>query len=268
MKTNMLTLCRTFAALLITLWCTAAPAQERRELSDATWTVESPDRHTRVTVSLNGGALTYSAGYVRRDKSADYVELLESSPLGLYTNEGDFSRNMEADGNPVISSRQVRYSLRQGKKAQVDTEYTVALFPLHAEGRKPLTLEMWVGDCKVAFRYLLPLKGEHAALVVNGEATGFNLPDDATGFICPQSDALIGWKRTKPSYEEEYVLDCPMGTPSKYGHGWTFPCLFRVGERGWVEISEWRRAGSMKEPASTAMSGSTRPLRRRSSPMG
>lgn len=238
MKTNILTVCRTLTALLVALWCTTASAQERRELDDATWTVESPDRHTKVIVSLNRGQLTYSAGYILQNKSHDYVELLEPSPLGLYTNEGDFSRNLESNGEPVISTRTVNYTLRQSKKQQICADYTVALFPLHAEGQKPVTLEMWVGDHKLAFRYQLPIQGEHAALVVNGEATGFNLPNDATGFICPQSDALIGWKRTKPSYEEEYVVDVPMGTPSKYGHGWTFPCLFRVGERGWVEISE------------------------------
>ena len=213
-------------------------AQERRELSDATWTVESPDGATRVVVSLNRGILTYSAGYVRKDKKEEYVELLEQSPLGLYTNEGDFSRNMEADGDPVFLNKQVKYNLRQSKKNSVEGEYTTAQFPLKAEGNRHMTLEMWVGQNKVAFRYLIPMQGDHAAMVVNGEATGFNLPDEATAFICPQSDALIGWKRTKPSYEEEYVLDAPMGTASKYGQGWTFPCLFRVGQKGWVEVSE------------------------------
>ncbi|MBP5197222.1 MAG: glycoside hydrolase family 97 catalytic domain-containing protein [Bacteroidaceae bacterium] len=227
-----------FMVLFLLVFVAICGAQERRELNDATWTVESPDSQTRVTVSLNRGLLTYEAGYIQKGKKNEYVELLESSPLGLYTNEGDFSRNLEAVGEPTISKRQVSYTVRQSKKANVDTEYTTALFPLKAEGGRRMTLELWVGDCKIAFRYLVPMQGECAALVVNGEVTGFNLPDEATSFICPQSDALIGWKRTKPSYEEEYVLDAPMGTPSKYGHGWTFPCLFRVGQKGWVEISE------------------------------
>ena len=73
MKTNILTVCRTLTALLVALWCTTASAQERRELDDATWTVESPDRHTRVIVSLNRGQLTYSAGYILQNKSHYYV---------------------------------------------------------------------------------------------------------------------------------------------------------------------------------------------------
>jgi hypothetical protein len=75
-------------------------------------------------------------------------------------------------------------------------------------------------------------------MVVNGEATAFKLPQHTTTFICPQSDAMVGWKRTKPSYEEEYAADAPMNVKSKYGQGYTFPCLFRVGEEGWVLISE------------------------------
>ena len=49
---------------------------------------------------------------------------------------------------------------------------------------------------------------------------------------------MIGWKRTKPSYEEEYKADAPMNVRSQYGHGYTFPCLFHVGENGWALISE------------------------------
>ena len=49
---------------------------------------------------------------------------------------------------------------------------------------------------------------------------------------------MIGWKRTKPSYEEEYKADAPLNARSQYGHGYTFPCLFRVGGDGWVLVSE------------------------------
>ena len=76
------------------------------------------------------------------------------------------------------------------------------------------------------------------ASYVNSEATGFRFPEQTTTFMCPQSDAMIGWKRTKPSYEEEYKADAPMDVRSQYGHGYTFPCLFRVGDNGWVLVSE------------------------------
>ena len=70
------------------------------------------------------------------------------------------------------------------------------------------------------------------------EATGFDFPSHTTTFLTPQSDAMIGWKGTKPSYEEEYKYDEPMSTRSQYGHGYTFPALFKVGQDGWVLVSE------------------------------
>ena len=74
--------------------------------------------------------------------------------------------------------------------------------------------------------------------MVNDETTGFRFPQQSTTFLTPQSDAMIGWKRTKPSYEEDYVADAPMHRISQYGHGFTFPCLFKIGEDGWVLVSE------------------------------
>lgn len=75
-------------------------------------------------------------------------------------------------------------------------------------------------------------------MTVKEEQTGFRFPEQTTTFLCPQSDAMIGWKRTKPSYEEEYKADAPMSDRSQYGHGYTFPCLFRIGNDGWVLVSE------------------------------
>ena len=35
-----------------------------------------------------------------------------------------------------------------------------------------------------------------------------------TTFLSPQSDSMTGWKRTTPSYEEEYTPDAPMNAIS------------------------------------------------------
>ena len=52
-------------------------------------------------------------------------------------------------------------------------------------------------------------------MTVKEEQTGFRFPEQTTTFLCPQSDAMIGWKRTKPSYEEEYKADAPMSDRSQ-----------------------------------------------------
>lgn len=95
-----------------------------------------------------------------------------------------------------------------------------------------------VSNNDVAFRYTLFRQGDTGSVRVMNENTGFAFPEKTTTFLCPQSDAMIGWKRTKPSYEEGYKVDAPMNERSHYGHGYTFPCLFKVGEDGWVLVSE------------------------------
>ena len=44
--------------------------------------------------------------------------------------------------------------------------------------------------------------------------------------------------RTSPSYESGYTNDEPVGKPTHQNQGYVFPGLFRVGDKGWVLLSE------------------------------
>ena len=74
-------------------------------------------------------------------------------------------------------------------------------------------------------------------MLIEKDAPVLDFTSATTTFLSPQSDPMIGWMRTKPSYEEEYVPDEPLATPSKYGEGYTFPALFHVGDN-WALVSE------------------------------
>lgn len=193
--------------------------------------VNGPDGKLQVTVSCpEGGEASYSLVYNGK-------QMLESSPLGLETNLGSFIKGMKLTGH---------------REKQIDTTYTqsrikasrihyranelVCSFANDKGQKADITFRVSNND--VAFRYTLPRQGDTGSIVVDGEETGFRFPAGTTTFLCPQSDAMIGWKRTKPSYEEEYKVDAPMDVRSQYGHGYTFPCLFKVGEDGWVLVSE------------------------------
>src|SRR5690606_36746127 len=95
-----------------------------------------------------------------------------------------------------------------------------------------------VSNNDIAFRYHVPQVGEQSNLLIREEVSGFRFPSIATTFLTPQAPPMSGWMKTKPSYEEEYTVDQPMGVPSKYGLGYTFPALFRIADRGWVLVSE------------------------------
>ena len=208
------------------------------EVGAQTTRITSPDGLTYADVSLNDGKLSYSAGYRRVVKKDTLdVQLLEDSPLGLYSNVADFSRNLVLT-NVTGQRLQCNYDLWQSKQSHVEKEYEQRLFTVRTPQGKTLTVDFRVGNHNIAFRYDIPMQGETAAIVVTGEATGFNLPKGTTTFLSPQCNPMGGWKRTKPSYEEEYTPDEPIGTPSRYHQGYTFPCLFHEGSNGWVLVSE------------------------------
>ncbi|MBR0432427.1 MAG: glycoside hydrolase family 97 catalytic domain-containing protein [Bacteroidaceae bacterium] len=235
---------------------------ERVRHSD--YRILSPDKLTYLHVKLTDGRLTYSAGYrqivkaKKKGAAPDTIDVpvLMDSPLGVYTNIADFSQNLRWEG--TVQSEGIshqKYTLRQAKQRIVENDYVRFGLEVSVPESEKNGVKMWVEfrvfNNNIAYQYSFGQHGETSALVVTGEASGFHLPKDATAFICPQSDPMVGWMRSKPSYEENYIWDKPATTRSQYGQGWTFPCLFKTptplslkGERGnarsysWLLISE------------------------------
>lgn len=194
--------------------------------------VKGPDGKLQVTIACpaEGGEASYAVAYNGK-------QMLEPSPLGLETNVGDFAKSMKLTGHKerVIDTVYTQSRIK-ASKIHYNANELVCSFA-NAVGQK-MDVTFRVSNNDIAFRYTLPRQGERGSVTVNQEATGFRFPQQTTTFLCPQSDAMIGWKRTKPSYEEEYKADAPMNVRSQYGHGYTFPCLFRIEDNGWVLISE------------------------------
>lgn len=197
----------------------------------ANLSVKSPDGNLNVTLGLTqGGQLYYEVTY--KDK-----QMLEPSPLGMVTNVSDFSRNLSF----VESKEQpIRKFYRQDriKRSEVNYKANELVAVYQTAKKEKISVVFRVANNDVAFKYQLAQTGETARCVIEKEVSGFNFPDNTTTFLTPQATPMIGWMRTKPSYEEEYVADEPVGTPSKYGVGYTFPGLFNLGGRGWALVSE------------------------------
>ena len=191
--------------------------------------VIGPDSHLKVNVALKQGKPVYSVTYKEKI-------MLEDSPLGVVTDIGDFSRNMNWIGQKT-SRIDKTYTQNKIKKSEIHYQANELICTFANADKQEIDVVFRVSNNDIAFRYVIPRK-EAGSCVVEREATGFDFPAYTTTFLCPQSDAMIGWMRTKPSYEEEYRVDVPMNEPSRYGHGYTFPCLFRIGCDGWALISE------------------------------
>ena len=212
--------------LLVWLFALSGP------LAAQSVSVNGPDGKLQLTVSCPSanGEVSYAVTYNGK-------QMLESSPLGMETNVGDFYRGLQLKEHKVTALDTV-YEQSRIKASRIHYRANELLCSfVNGEG-KNVQITFRVSNNDVAFRYTLPREQGKGSATVNSERTGFRFPSQTTTFLCPQSDAMIGWKRTKPSYEEEYKADAPMNERSGYGHGYTFPCLFKVGDNGWVLLSE------------------------------
>lgn len=212
--------------LLVWLFALSGP------LAAQSVSVNGPDGKLQLTVSCPSanGEVSYAVTYNGK-------QMLESSPLGMETNVGDFYRGLQLKEHKVTALDTV-YEQSRIKASRIHYWANELLCSfVNGEG-KNVQITFRVSNNDVAFRYTLPREQGKGSVTVNSERTGFRFPSQTTTFLCPQSDAMIGWKRTKPSYEEEYKAGAPMNERSGYGHGYTFPCLFKVGDDGWVLLSE------------------------------
>ena len=216
---------KNITGILLLCWMALLP------LSAGNVKVSSPDGKLQVDV------LTPKNGKVYYTVTYNGKKMLEESPLGLNVNYADFTKELRLIGQ---ESKAIDKTYRQDRIKQSEIRYQANEVTCSFENirKQKMDITFRVSNNDVAFRYTLHKAGETGSVVVKDEATGFCFPEQTTTFLTPQSDAMIGWKRTKPSYEEDYVADAPMSQASQYGHGFTFPCLFKIGEDGWVLVSE------------------------------
>ncbi len=208
-------------------------------------TVTSPDGKLQVTINDNGGRATYAV-------TLDGQPMLLPSALGFKADFGDFMQGLKIV-NTKAESIDREYDMRQVKQSHIHYVATLMTVSFENAKQQQMSMEFSVSNNDVAFRYLIPRqKGDNPkSAVILEEGTAFSLPEGTTTFLTPQSGEMVGWERTKPSYEEDYKADAPMTERSQFGKGYTFPCLFglpltpsgRVGTTkpehgGWVLISE------------------------------
>ena len=192
--------------------------------------ITSPDGKLVVTVADMDGRPSYSVSY-------DNVLFLKPSPLGIIANIGDFSSGMSLEKNVSTNKIDETYELASIKQSKVRYVANEAVFSFTQQGKTIYDVIFRISNNDVAFKYRMYPQGETLSCVVKQEVTGFAFPDGTTTFLCPQSKPMGGFARTSPSYETSYTADDVAGK-NGWGEGYTFPCLFRNGDNGWVLVSE------------------------------
>ena len=196
------------------------------------YTVTSPDGKLAVNVECKEGKAFYTVNY-------DGKQMLGASALGLVANYGDFSQNLIM-GACKNTKKHLAYKMTRIKKEKIEKDASEATIGFLNSKKDSMTLHLHVSNNDIAYKYEMsrPKKDNPKSVIIYNEVSGFNFPEQTTTFLCPQITPMTGWERTKPSYEEEYTPDAPMNVKSQFGVGYTFPCLFKVGNDGWVLVSE------------------------------
>ena len=197
------------------------------------YTVKSPDGKLVVNVACEGGKASYTVDYNGK-------QMLGTSALGLVANYGDFSKDLTMGILKGGEVKPLAYKMTRIKKSDIRKDVVDATIGFLNSKKDSMTLHLHVSNNDIAYKYEMsrPKKDNPKSVIIYNEVSGFNFPEKTTTFLCPQITPMTGWERTKPSYEEEYTPDAPMNVKSKFGVGYTFPCLFKVVNDGWVLVSE------------------------------
>lgn len=208
--------------------------------------IHGPDKSLKVEVTLTKGSPSYTVSYNNHT-------ILEDSPLGLETSIGNFAIGLKKvkDSRCYIDEY---YSLPHAKTSRVHYQANELINTYLNADNDTLQVIFRVSNNDISQAYRIA-SATHTHCTINKEVTGFNFPKSTTTFITPQAPAGAGWEKTKPSYEEEYTIEEPIGTPSKYNLGYTFPALFHVKGRNWVLLSE---TGVSSHYAGTRLSDGTK----------
>ena len=139
--------------------------------------------------------------------------VLEPAPVGVTTDSSDLTTGLRPLGHTIRKVTE-RYSTTTGKQRRRSAHMTEARFSFAKDGGARLDLVVRVSDDGFAYRYVLPGDDE---VTVLGEASAFQVPDEATAWLMPYT----------PNYERPRTETTSAGAAAG---DYAYPSLFRVGE--------------------------------------
>lgn len=190
--------------------------------------ISSPDGKLKLNVFSDNGKALYNITFQGKI-------MLEKSPLGLITNESDFSKNLK-----FINSKKDQisknYTNEKIKKSQISYTANTLTVNFVNENQFNIGIEFQVSNNNLAFRYEIQPMKDRLSAIVQSEITGYRFPSQTTTFLSPMMKPMTGFARTAPSYESGYKADAELGTKADYGY--VFPGLFHIGNDSWILLSE------------------------------
>lgn len=193
--------------------------------------LSSPDKATQVIVQLTDQhGLNYRINHQGH-------EVILPSVLGLELVGADFSKNLSWVGQSEITEVNDQYEMLVGKRRHIHYHANQQTITVKNLSGQLLHIDFQVANDGVAFRYRVndsqithkQFLKEHTEFSFNSRKTH--------AWMQPMAIAQTGWSNTNPSYEENYLMEIPVGTAAPTSAGWVFPALFKTDDI-WVLVSE------------------------------
>jgi hypothetical protein len=196
--------------------------------------VASPDKAIRVLVWVD------QAGHALYKVYHHKSEVLAASALGVKADKAVFSEGLQLKPARPVAIIKDAYTLFNAKKSHITYIANKRIFTFSNKAGNIMEVIFQVSDDGVAFRYHFPgSKGD--TMKVEKELSAYHFPVGTRAFLQPKAIAGTGWEHTNPSYEEAYLQDIPVGTPSPLA-GWVYPALFKQ-QKNWLLITETGMTG-------------------------
>jgi len=192
-------------------------------------TLQSPNKKIKVELVREGTYMLYNVMY-------NDTTVLDYSHLGLVRADADFSENLSLSSMSTVQTVTDNYSMLHGKKTICNYIASKRTFHCKNGNGQFIDIIFQVSNDGVAFRYYFPA-GSKGIKSVTKESTTYNFTAGSKAWLQPMSVAKTGWQKSNPSYEEHYLQDIPVGTPSPLKAGWVYPALFQSNNT-WVLITE------------------------------
>jgi len=166
----------------------------------------------------------------------DGEPVIQPSPLGLRLHNTAFEEALGLVAASEVAAVTDSYRLWTGKRKSIDYRANqVSVTLANADGHN-LVVVLRLSDDGLAYRYELPGESEDGRVVV-AERSGVHFFPATRAWLQPKAEAQSGWSNVNPSYEEDFLQDIAVGTPSPTENGWVYPALFRYGDT-WIVLSE------------------------------
>lgn len=199
-------------------------------LADSSWQLDSPGKLLAVELELNEkGKLLFQLRH-----HGEHV--IQASPMGIHFAATGFEYGLSKAGPVETSLVSAEYEMWAGKQSKLHYQANELVIPLVNADSHAMHLRLRLSDDGLAYRYEFPGTSTET-WTVSGESSGVRFFPGTRAWLQPKADAQTGWSNTNPSYEEDYLQDIPVGTPSPTESGWVYPALFRYGKH-WILLSE------------------------------